>query len=73
KSSSIDEETRTIILSLLTNLCSEKHIRLCTVNQTELFQILIEYLGYFDTEYELNLLGLLINLTNEQSSTLEGL
>ncbi|CAF5022788.1 unnamed protein product, partial [Rotaria sp. Silwood1] len=73
KSSSIDEETRTVILSLLTNLCSEKHIRFCAVNQTELFQILIEDLGQYENEYELNLLGLLINLTNEQSSTLEGL
>ncbi|CAF2695229.1 unnamed protein product [Rotaria sp. Silwood2] len=72
KSSSIDEETRTVILSLLTNLCSEKHIRFCAVNQTELFQILIEDVGHYENEYELNLLGLLINLTNEESSSLEG-
>ncbi|CAF4995689.1 unnamed protein product, partial [Rotaria sp. Silwood1] len=51
KSSSIDEETRTVILSLLTNLCSEKHIRFCAVNQTELFQILIEDLGQYENEY----------------------
>ncbi|CAF1262047.1 unnamed protein product [Rotaria sordida] len=73
KSSSIDDQTRTVILSLLTNLCSEKRIRFCAVNQTELFQILIEDLGYYENEYELNLLGLLINLTNEESSTLERL
>lgn len=61
------------MLSLLTNLCSEKHIRQCAVDQTELFQVLIDDFKDSTNEHELNLLGLLINLTNEQSLTFEKL
>ncbi|UJR31847.1 hypothetical protein I4U23_019323 [Adineta vaga] len=71
KSISIDHQIRTVMLSLLTNLCSEKTIRSCVIEQTELLQILMKDFEYNDNERQLNLLGLLINLTNEKSSSLE--
>ncbi|CAM4885913.1 unnamed protein product [Rotaria socialis] len=71
KSTSMDGQIRTTILSLLTNLCSEKNIRHCAVNETDLLQILIDDLGQNENEHELNLLGLLINVTNEPSPNLE--
>jgi hypothetical protein len=67
-----DSDEQTVILSLLTNLCSDKNIRLCVVNETELLQILVQHLEQSQNEFQFNLLGLLVNLTNEESSTLEG-
>ncbi|CAF0915200.1 unnamed protein product [Adineta steineri] len=73
KSSVINEQTRTVILSLLTNLCSEKTIRSYVIEQTELLQILIKDFEQTDNEHQLNLLGLFINLTNEKSTVLESI
>ena len=41
------------------------------INQIEIFSILIEDLERNENECQLNLLGLLINLTNEKSNALE--
>jgi hypothetical protein len=43
------------------------------INQTEIFQILIKDFEENKNECQLNLLGLLINLTNEKSNALEGI
>ena len=60
------------MLSLLTNLCTEKQIRSCAMNQTDLLRILIDELKKpheGKDERSTNLLGLLINLTNEANDT----
>ena len=56
------------MLSLLTNLCTEKQIRSCAMTQTDLLRTLIDELKTpheGEDERSTNLLGLLINLTNE--------
>jgi hypothetical protein len=60
------------MLSLLTNLCTEKQIRSCATNQTDLLRTLIDELKKpheGEDERSTNLLGLLINLTNEANDT----
>ena len=71
KSSSNDEQLQSVMFSLLTNLCSEKSIRLFVLDRTDLSRVLVEDLEKHKGESQLNLLGLLINLTNERSDTLQ--
>ena len=59
------------MLSLLTNLCAEKNIRSCAIEQTDLLQVLLKDFECDESERQLNLLGLLINLTNEKCVALE--
>ena len=66
-----DEQFRNVLFSLLTNLCAEKNIRLIFVNQMDLFEILIEDFQRNNQLSQLNLLGLVINLTNDKSQGLE--
>ncbi|CAF0877328.1 unnamed protein product [Adineta ricciae] len=71
KSATIGQQTRTVMLSLLTNLCAEKNIRSCAIEQTDLLQVLLKDFECDESDRQLNLLGLLINLTNEKCVALE--
>ena len=60
------------MLSLLTNLCTEKQVRSYVMNQSDLLRTLLDELKKpheGEDERSTNLLGLLINLTNEANDS----
>ena len=58
------------MFSLLTNLCSEKTIRLYILDHIE---ILLDDLEGNSKECQVNLLGLLINLTSDKCNALQAI